>query len=47
MTIATAWKLGKLWYRDRLSVDWSPKTPEIMRALLSEAGLTGEFWTVP
>lgn len=46
MSIATAWKLGKLWYRDRLDADWQPKTVETIRAILDEVGLTGDFWTV-
>jgi len=46
MPIATAWKLGKLWYRDRLDSDWKPKTAEVMRAIFDEAGLSGEFWIV-
>jgi hypothetical protein len=47
MPITTAWELGKLWYRDRLDADWRPKTPEVMRAIFAEVGLTGEFWSVP
>ena len=46
MPTATAWKLGKLWYRDRLDRDWRPKTAETMRRILNEVGLTGDFWTV-
>ena len=47
MPVATAWNLGKLWYRDRLDPDWKPKTADVMRAIFDEAGLTGEFWNVP
>lgn len=46
MPVVTAWTLGKLWYRDRLERDWQPKTPEVMRAIFEDTGLTGEFWDV-
>jgi hypothetical protein len=38
--------LGKLWYEDRLSIDWKPKTPEIMKRILTSVELTGRFWDV-
>jgi hypothetical protein len=44
--VATAWTLGKIWYRDRLEPDWSPKTTAVMRTIFDEADLTGEFWDV-
>ena len=46
MPLATAWKLGKLWYHDRLDLDWKPKTPEVMRAIFDDCGLTSEFWNI-
>lgn len=45
-SLETAWELGKLWYEDRLSLEWSPKTPETMEAIFEKVGLTGEFWSV-
>jgi hypothetical protein len=27
-----------------LNEDWRPKTPEVIERLLTEAGLTGDFW---
>ena len=39
-------RLGKLWYEDRLSLDWKPKTPETMKRILTAVGLTGPFWDV-
>ena len=47
MTAETAWRLGKLWYEDRLSTDWKPKTVETMRAMFTEVGLDGSFWSLP
>ena len=47
MPLATNWKLGKLWYRDRLDRDWQPKTPDVTRAIFDEVGLSGAFWSVP
>ncbi len=46
MPISTAWELGKLWYQDRLTPEWTPKTTETMRAIFEAVGLTGEFWRV-
>ena len=40
------WRLSGPWYADRLNEDWRPKTPEVMERLLTEAGLTGDFWRV-
>jgi hypothetical protein len=40
-------RLGAIWYADRVSRDWRPKTPAVMNALLASVGLSGSFWTVP
>jgi hypothetical protein len=42
-----AWRLAGPWYADRLDEAWTPRTPEVMQRLFTEAGLTGEFWRVP
>ena len=38
------WRLTGPWYADRLNEDWRPKTAEVVERLLTEAGLTGDFW---
>jgi hypothetical protein len=38
------WRMTRPWYGDRLDEYWQPKTPDVIERLLSEAGLTGEFW---
>jgi len=40
------WRLAGPWYADRLNEDWQPRTPAVMKRLLTDAGLTGEFWAV-
>ena len=40
------WRLAGPWYADRLDDEWRPRAPEAMERLLTEAGLTGEFWRV-
>ena len=40
------WRLSGPWYANRLDEDWAPRTPEAIERLLSEAGLTGDFWRV-
>jgi hypothetical protein len=38
------WRLTRPWYADRLGYDWTPRTPDAMEALLTDAGLVGDFW---
>ena len=40
------WRLAGSWYADRLDEQWKPRAPDAIERLLSEAGLTGEFWRV-
>jgi len=44
LSIAQGWKLAQLWYGDRLTVKWNPKTVEQAEATFAEVGLVGEFW---
>lgn len=44
LTPEQGWRLAKAWYEDRLSPDWTRKTPEEARAVFEEIGLTGSFW---
>jgi hypothetical protein len=38
------WRLGTVWYGDRLHDDHRRRTPEEAAAVLAELGLTGPFW---
>lgn len=38
------WRLADAWYADRLSPEWSRRTPEEAEALFVELGLEGDFW---
>ena len=40
------WRLAGPWYADRLDLTWTPRTPDAMQRLLTDAGLVGEFWRV-
>ena len=40
------WRLTGPWYAGRLDEDWTPRTPDVVERLLTQAGLTGEFWKV-
>jgi hypothetical protein len=40
------WRLAGSWYADRLDPEWTPREPAAMQRLLSDAGLTGDFWRV-
>jgi hypothetical protein len=42
--LPTMWRLGKVWYGDRLHDDHRRRTPEEATAVFAELGLTGSFW---
>ena len=42
--LATMWRLGKVWYEDRLYDDHRRRTPAEATAVFAELGLTGPFW---
>ena len=46
LTPARIWELSKLWYHDRLSVDYHGRSPQQAEAIFREAGLISEFWKV-
>lgn len=36
--------LAGVWYGDRLDADWHPRSVHEYQAVLTESGLTGDFW---
>jgi len=42
--LPTMWRLGKVWYGDRLHDDHRRRTPEEATAVFAGLGLTGRFW---
>ena len=44
LTIEQGWRLGSLWYANRLAPDWRRRTPEEAEAVFKDMGLTGPFW---
>ena len=44
LSLAQGWKLARLWYGDRLSPDWCPKTASEAESVFRDVGLVGEFW---
>ena len=44
ISAVTVWRLAQPWYGDRLDPDWSPRTAAAAQRLLTQAGLTGDFW---
>jgi hypothetical protein len=47
ISATTVWALAQPWYGDRLDPDFRPHDKERNQRLLTEAGLTGEFWRLP
>ncbi len=45
-TLEQQWLLARAWYGDRLRPDWRRKTLEEAVAVLTEIGLTSEFWAL-
>jgi len=45
--LPTLRRLARLWYGDRLSPGWRPRTREQSQAILDEVGLTSPFWRLP
>lgn len=46
LTIDQVWKLSKLWYHDRLSMDYHGRTAEQAQKIFRQVGLTSAFWYV-
>jgi len=44
LSLAQGWKLAQLWYGDRLSQHWQPKTAAEAESVFRQVGLVGEFW---
>jgi len=42
--LGTMWRLGKVWYGDRLHDDHRRRTAEEANAVFAELGLSGPFW---
>ena len=47
LPVATLSALAHAWWGDRLAPDWAPHTRDQNQAILSDLGLTGEFWRLP
>ena len=46
LSVAQVWELSKLWYHDRLSVDYHGRSLEQVAEIFKQAGLTSSFWYV-
>jgi hypothetical protein len=44
MTLEQLWTVAQRWYAGRFDPEWQPRAVEESQAILTEAGLTGEFW---
>jgi hypothetical protein len=44
LTIDQVWELSKLWYQDRLSVDYHGRSVEQAKEIFTQAELTSSFW---
>ena len=46
MSLDQAWDLSRLWYGNRLDVDFRRPTVDEARAIFAAVGLTGDFWRI-
>lgn len=46
ITIDQVWELSKLWYHNRLSMDFHGQNTEQVAEVFRQAGLTSNFWYV-
>lgn len=44
VALPTLFELARLWYGDRLSPSWQPRSLPESQAILASVGLVGEFW---
>ncbi len=44
LTPAQTWELSKLWYHNRLSIDYHGRTAAQAREIFLQAGLDSAFW---
>jgi hypothetical protein len=46
LTLRQVWELPKLWYGNRLSLDYHGRSAEQVAEIFKQAGLTSKFWDV-
>jgi hypothetical protein len=46
ITVQRAWELSKLWYGERLSLDYHGRSREQVAEIFGRVGLTSKFWDV-
>ena len=46
LTINQVWELSKLWYSNRMSVDFHGRSVEQVAEVFRQAGLISKFWHV-
>ena len=46
LTINQVWELSKLWYQDRLSLEYHGRSAEQVAEIFRQVGLTSKFWYI-
>jgi phosphoribosyl-ATP pyrophosphohydrolase len=44
LTLQQVWELSKLWYHNRLSLEYHGRSIEQVKDIFKEAGLVSSFW---
>ena len=46
LTVNQVWELSKLWYQDRLSMDYHGRSIEQAEQIFKQVGLISDFWYI-
>jgi hypothetical protein len=46
LTLPRVWELSRLWYGNRMAPDFRGRTPDQVRAIFQQLGMTSDFWRV-
>ena len=46
LSLGQVWKLSKLWYGNRMSMEYHGRSSEQVAEIFKQAGLISEFWDV-
>ena len=46
LTLQQVWELSKLWYGDRMSIEYHGRNTEQVAEIFKQAGLTSKFWYI-
>jgi hypothetical protein len=46
LTLEQQWELARIWFADRMSIEWRRRTPQEAEEVFASLGLIGDFWSL-